>query len=236
MMICLICGLQYCLSTNVSAAPPKGTYLLQDEFNREEKDDSQEQVGNDWGTNSKSRAQGVKQVDLVDGTLHITRADVADHGVSLTHEAAFKDAVINLRFKLGPQDDLGINIADMKEKSVHAGHICMAKIHPKRVELVDLKTGRMNLETRTRRLADQATPEDKQRIKNTVKYFPYETSKNEWHHLQVQVIGDTLTMLIDGKEVGSFQSSGIGHPTKSRLRIAVNREAWIDDVEVIKLK
>ena len=105
-----------------------------------------------------------------------------------------------------------------------------------RVELVDLKTGRMNLETRTRRLADQATPEDKQRIKNTVKYFPHETSENEWHHLQVQVMGDTLTMLIDGKKVGSFQSPGIGHPTKSRLRIAVNREAWIDDVEVIKLK
>ena len=95
------------------------------------------------------------------------RAEVADHGVSVTHEADFRDAVITLRFKLGAGDDLGINLADMNEKSVHAGHICVARIRPHQVEISDLKTGRMDLARRTRRLAGEETAADKARIKAT---------------------------------------------------------------------
>ncbi|WP_166826951.1 family 16 glycoside hydrolase [Thalassoroseus pseudoceratinae] len=222
--------------SNLQAESGQGTTLIQDDFNRDEKDPTKEQVGNGWGTNSRTRAKGHKQVDLVDGAMHIKRAEVADHGVSVTHEAAFKDAIIKLRFKLGPKDNLGINIADMKEKSVHAGHICMAKIHPGRLELVDLKTGRMNEAVRTRRLAAESTPQDKELLKKTVKFSKLKFSKDEWHQLQVQIIGDEITVMIDDKKVGAFQSPGIGHATKSRLRLAVGREAWVDDVEVIKLK
>ena len=58
-------------------APPHGdgepaVVLLQDDFERAEKDDAEEQVGGGWGTNSKSRAKGHKQVDLEDGALHVT--------------------------------------------------------------------------------------------------------------------------------------------------------------------
>ena len=67
---------------------------------------------------SKSRAQGEKQVWLEDGAMHIVRAKVADHGVSVTHEVAFKDATIRLRFKISKQDDLGINVADILPAAV----------------------------------------------------------------------------------------------------------------------
>ena len=77
--------------------------LLQDDFNREESDPQNEEIGNGWGTNSKTRAQGQKQVDLVDGAMHITRAKVADHGVSVHHEVSFRDATISLRFRIGKQ-------------------------------------------------------------------------------------------------------------------------------------
>ncbi len=213
-----------------------GTVILSDDFNREEQDPKKEQVGNGWSTNSRSRAKGEKQVDLLEGAMHITRAKVADHGVSVTHEAAFQDAEIRLRFKLGAKDDLGINIADMKEKTVHAGHICLARIRQNQVEITDLKTGRMNLETRTRRLAGKLTDEDNQRINNTSKRFQVDLSTDQWHDLQVRITGDEMSVAIDGEKVGSFRSSGIGHPTKSRLRLAVNRSAWVDDVKVIRLK
>ena len=64
-----------------AAATSVEKLLIQDDFEREESDPEKEEVGNGWGTNSRSRAKGVKQVDLVDGAMHITRADVADHGV-----------------------------------------------------------------------------------------------------------------------------------------------------------
>lgn len=213
-----------------------GTVILEDDFNRSEADDSQEEVGNDWGTNSKSRAKGAKQVDLADGAMKIVKAAVADHGVSVTHEVAFKDATIQLRFKIGAKDDLGINIADMKEKSVHAGHICMAKIKPKRVEISDLKTGRMELESRKRRKAKSETEEDKKRVKSKSKYFDVDLDIDAWHQLKVTVSGDTMSVEIDGNKVGQFKSEGIGHDTKSRLRLAVNREAWVDDVKITRMK
>ena len=128
--------------------------LIADDFDRAERDDAKEQVGGGWGTNSKSRTGGNKQVDLRDGALHIVRHAAADHGVSVTHEAAFADAVLTLRFKLdGKGDDLGVNVADMSERSVHAGHLFVTRVRLNRLELTDLKTGLMNLALREKRLA-----------------------------------------------------------------------------------
>ena len=213
------------------ANTPKGTVLLDDDFERSEKDPGKEQVGKGWGTNSAKRAKGVKQVDLVDGAMHITRAKVADHGVSVTHEVAFKDATLSLRFKLGAQDDLGINIADMKEKSVHAGHICMTRIRLHTVEIVDLKTGRMNKKFREKRLAKKLSDADNKLIRTKSKL-----AADEWHKLEVKISGDEMQVTIDGKRIGKFASPGIGHPTKSRLRLAVNKTAWVDDVKIIRFK
>ena len=211
-----------------------GEVIFHDDFSREEADPEKEQVGNGWSTNSKSRAKGVKQVDLNDGALHITRADVADHGVSVVQEAAFKDALIELRFKLGEKDDLGINIADMEEETVHAGHICMARIRSWNVEITDLKSGRMRKDVRARNQANELTAEDKKLRKNTSRQFKNKLSIDEWHNLAVQISGETMTVSIDGKKVGSFTSAGIGHATKRRLRLAVAKEAWVDDVKITR--
>ena len=226
----------FALSTTsaVGDEPQNDTVILQDNFDREEADPAKEQIGNQWGTNSAKRAKGVKQVDLRDGAMFIERADVADHAVSVTHEAAFQDATLRLRFKIGEKDDLGINIADMKEKSVHAGHICVARIRPHRVEITDLKTGRMNLIVRQRRLDDASTAEDKQLIKKTQKVFKTDLAVNQWHKLEVRIIGDKMSVAVDGEKVGEFASAGIAHPTKSRLRLSVGKKAWVDDVMLIR--
>ncbi|TWU04096.1 family 16 glycoside hydrolase [Neorhodopirellula pilleata] len=210
--------------------------LVQDSFERDEPIAGQEHIGNGWGTNSRTRAKGNQQVDLIDGVMHITRHPDADHGVSVTHETSFQDATIELRFKIGPQDDLGINIADMNEKSVHAGHICMAKITTQAVELIDMKTGRMRLDIRQANQAKSLTAEQKALIASTSKKFKHKLDPSQWHDLQVTIEGDSMHVRIDGDEIGSFQSAGIGHATKSRLRLAVNRFAMIDDVLVTRSK
>ncbi len=212
--------------------PAAGKLLLKDDFERDEPDQKTEQVGNGWGTNSRTRAKGNKQVDLVDGAMHITRHAVADHGVSVHHDVDFRDAKIELRFKLGAKDDLGINIADMKEKSVHAGHLCVAKIRLNKVQIVDLKTGSMDLEMRTRRLAGELTGEQKKLIAMKTKSFDVDLAADTWHRLEVTIAGDQMSVRIDDKLIGSFTSPGIGHPTKRRLRLAVNRSAWVDDVVI----
>ncbi|SMP58591.1 protein of unknown function [Neorhodopirellula lusitana] len=206
--------------------------LLKDAFERDEPTAGEEAIGNGWATNSKARAKGNQQVDLVDGAMQITRHPVADHGVSVTHEVSFRDATIELRFQLGPEDDLGINIADMKEKSVHAGHLCMARITTKSVEIHDLKTGRMNQTLRTAAKAKTLSDDQKKLIASKKKRFPHKLTANQWHSLKVEIHGETMAVSIDGKEVGRFASAGMGHATKSRLRLAVNHSAKVDDVLV----
>ncbi|GAB5407059.1 MAG: DUF1080 domain-containing protein [Aureliella sp.] len=214
----------------------KGKLILIDDFERSESKPELEEVGGGWSTNSRSRAKGVKQVDLIGGAIFIKRADVADHGVSVVHDLEFQNAHIALRFKIGKADTLGINIADMKEKSVHAGHICVATIRPKQIEIADLKTGRMELQRRERRKAGKQTDADKEQIAKTASRKKIDCAPDVWHTLDVEIKGQTMSVRIDGKPVNEFTSPGIGHPTKRRLRLAVARQAWVDDVKVWRLK
>lgn len=206
--------------------------LLEDHFDRQETDESKEQLGGQWGTNSRTRAAGNKQVDLADGALHIYRHRVADHGVSVVHDLAFKNATIEMRFKIDKGDELGINIADMNEKSVHAGHLCVAKIRLNKLTLMDLKTGRMSLPMREKSQAKKLTQADRKLLETKQAEFPIKLSADAWHTLKVVIEGDTMVVDIDGREAGRFSSPGIDHATKSRLRLAVAKEAWVDDITV----
>ena len=233
-MLRLICLLTLLLASSRLMAE-QGKVLLQDDFEREESDDSKEEVGNGWSTNSKSRAKGDKQVDLKDGAMHITISPRADHGVSVVHDVAFRNVLIEMRFKIGEGDDLGINIADMKEKSVWAGHICVARIRPDNLEISDLKPGTMKLEHREARKSKTETREMKELIKTRRRYFKVKTKTDVWHDLAIRIEGETMTVSINGKQAGQFSSPGIGHDTKSRIRLSVHKQAWVDDVKVTAL-
>jgi hypothetical protein len=102
----------------------------------------------------------------------------------------------------------------------------------KKPEIVDLKTGRMNQKSRAARLAKNETPAMKKANKKKSKFFDTNLTPNKWHQLEVKIDGDQMQVSVDGKVVGKFSSPGIGHPTKRRLRLAVNKSAWIDDVKI----
>ena len=68
--------------------------IFEDDFNRVEQDDSKEELGKNWVTNSKSRAKGQKQCDLTGELVKISMASVADHGVSMRHDAPFDDEIV----------------------------------------------------------------------------------------------------------------------------------------------
>lgn len=57
------------------AADDKGKLIFEDSFERSESQQKTDEPGNGWGTNSKSRAQGHKQVDLRDGAMYIFTHD-----------------------------------------------------------------------------------------------------------------------------------------------------------------
>ena len=220
---------------NTVFAEPKASFpntIFEDQFKRQEKTEGKEDPGNGWGTNSKTRAKGEKQVFLRDNAMYIKRAAVADHGVSVTQDVPFQDARITARFMLPKQGDLGVNIADMSESSVHAGHICMARIKPASLEIVDLKTGRMRKETHEKNKSKKLTKAEKKEIATKSIIVPMKLKVDAWHALEIIINGDMMSVKIDGRQIGRMTSPGIAHKTKRRIRLAVNTEAWVDDVKV----
>lgn len=214
------------------AASPERILILQDDFEREESSPELEEIGEGWSTNSAGRAKGQKQADLVNGVLHIKRAEVADHSVSLKHDAHFTNGTILLRFMLAPESYLEINVADPKEPSVHAGHLALARIRLNQIEISDLKSGRFNLVHMEARKNKTLTEEQKQVLESSSKYVDVDLTAKEWHALEVKFYYDEVSVKIDGLEVSSHKSPGFVHPNKKLLRIEVDGEAWIDDLKV----
>ncbi len=226
------CALVLCLTVPVFAED-RGKLIFEDDFERNESQEIKDEIGKGWGTNSRTRAAGNKQVDLKNGAMYIYIHKAADHAVSVTHPAEFRDGSVELRFMLeNEKDSLGLNFADLKYKKVHAGHLFMAKVSPRYVELTDLKTGNMDLKTRELRLTKKLPPELQEKLKTKRKRFPVKLETGKWYTLLVTVSGDELTVKIDGRTVGSFSSAGMAHPTKRLLRLAVPRNAVVDDVKI----
>lgn len=224
------------MMSSLVAAEPQGTLLLEDHFDREEATPGKEDIGNGWTSNSAWRAKGHQQVDLIDGAMHVTKHAEADHGVAIFHDVAFQDGAVEMKFKLAAGDDLGLDFVDRELKTVHAGHLCMARVTLKNLSLVDSKTGAMDLKIKERREKGDKSPELAALLKSKTKIFPLDLKAEDWHTMLVTVEGDALRATVDGKVIGEFRSEGIAHPTKRMITLAVNKSAIVDDVKVWRLK
>ena len=213
----------------------RGKVAFEDDFDRVEADDSLEQLGRNWITNSKRRAKGVKQGDLKDGYLSMTMARVADHGVSIKHDAPFDDGVVKVRFRIHDWKGIGFNFNDPKCKVSHAGHICALRVQPNKVMFRDGKTGVFAQEIRKKKLAGASKQEIDRLTKGKFRYVDRKTSKDEWHEAMLLIQGDTMTAWIDGEEVGHLTSSGIDHSVKRNIAFAVSGTADVDDLRVWSL-
>lgn len=228
----------FVVTLSLHAADPKsaGTLLFEDSFNRDEAVPGKEDIGNGWTSNSAWRAKGHQQVDLADGVMKVTKHAEADHGVAIFHDVTFQDGAVELKFQLGAGDDLGLDFVDRELKSVHAGHLCMARVTPKGITLTDSKTGVMDNRIRERRLAGDKSPELAALLKTKSKTFKLDLTTDAWHTMLITVEGETMRASIDGKEIGAFSSEGVAHPTKRMITLAVNKSAQVDEVKVWRLK
>lgn len=232
MRLCVAAALWFAVGT--LAVGEKGRLIFEDDFQRNESQETTDEPGKGWGTNSKSRAKGHKQVDLRDGAMYIVTHAEADHAASVTHPAEFSNGTVRLRFMLEDErDSLGLNFADLQCQEVHAGHLFAARLSAKDVLLQDLKTGNMRLDIREARQARQSlTAEQQAALVGKNQTTPHRLAVGKWHEVQATIEGDRLSVSIDGQPIASLASPGIAHPTKRMLRLAVPRQAVVDDVQI----
>lgn len=221
---------------DVANLPSGATLLFEDDFERNESQEEKDEPGNGWTTNSEKRAAGNKQVDLIDGAMHIYIHAEANHGVSVVHDAAFENGLIKLRFMLPEKSSsLTLDFADLKYKAVHAGHLSRVGFKTNHVEIADVKTGIFDKKIYQARKAKTLTDEQKKMLKTKSKKFKRKLEPGKWFAATVKFEGETLSVGIDGEFVGEFSSPGIAHPTKRMIRLAVPKKAAVDDMQIYSL-
>lgn len=213
----------------------QGKLIFQDDFNRKESDDAKEELGKNWVTNSKKRAKGVKQADLTGESVMITMAKVANHGVSMRHDAPFDDGVVQVRFRMFDPKGIGFNFNDPKCKVSHAGHICHFGVKPEDVTFRDGKTGMFDLKIRAKKQAGATKAETAKLLKGTLTHKEVNLELAKWHVMTLLIQGDVMTTWLNGTLIGSMKSPGINHAVKQNLAFAVSGRAEVDDVKIWKL-
>lgn len=134
------------------------------------------------------------------------------------------EVAVKFRFVSDKAKSFNVWFDDKNYKGSHAGHICQATISPTGINMADAKTGGFDLTggLYDRKKANQLTEDEKKMLAAKQKRVPAKISLEDWHTLVVRTQGDSITVSIDGKEIGSFQSAGIAHDTKSLVSLTTN--------------
>ncbi|HRJ08589.1 MAG TPA: hypothetical protein PK490_17920 [Prosthecobacter sp.] len=186
-----------------------------------------------------------------EGWGHYKSGSVIQDGVlvGITPEGSDHSAVDNIKFP-GEQDlqvevkfrfvseaakSFNVWFDDKDYKGAHAGHICQVTVSPAQVQMSDAKTGGFTLENGLydRKKANQLTDEEKKMLESKTKRVPVKLELQKWHTLTARTKGDTIFVLIDGKEAGEFSSEGVAHATKSLVSLTTNAvDVHYDDFSV----
>lgn len=225
----------FCLTAK--ADDSLGTLIFKDDFERSESQELKDEPGNEWTTSSETTAKGNKQVDLRDGYLHIYTHPEANHATSVRHAFSFKDGTIAMKVRFESLDDsIKLNFTDLKEKSVHAGHLFNATFSPKKVILTDLKTGIMNHNFRNAKKAGKLTDVQKSQLRNKDREFKIDLAVDQWHDVRVTVSSDWVVCYVNKVNVGHFSSQGFAHPTKTLIRLLVAKKIDVDEIRIYRAK
>ena len=214
----------------------EGKLLFEDNFERNEPDEIDENIGNGWKTNSaRITEDGKKQADLIDSTLMISMSDDAKHGLYVSNKAGFKNGIIQARFTFFNEKGIGFNIVDPDYKGSSFGHICELKVFPKSIVITDGRSGKFNRKFIKQKRNGTLTKEEKETIKSFQHKNAYQTNKNEWHEISILYKGDTMKVYLDDELASEFSSVGIAHPTKADFGFAVWGKVQIDYVRTYSL-
>jgi hypothetical protein len=210
----------------------KGALLFSDDFNRA-------QLGEAWGP-------VIPTFSIEDGALKgvQTRFDVAakdekpavkGHNAVIGTDVPTKDSIIEVKIKFAGATSLSVEFDDRAFKGSHYGHICLVQVKPNAVIMVDQRDGGMNEEIRAMADNPDMKAERAKRLAGRSLTYPLSPAleQGKWYTLVLETVGNQMRATIDGKPAGYIQSSGIAHPTKSKIELNCGaHDGWFDDLKI----
>lgn len=157
------------------------------------------------------------------------KAHAAVHGLELPT----KDSIVECRIRFEGATMIDVEFDDRQYKGAHYGHLCRAQVRLNGVTIIDERDGGMRNDIYEMKKDPAKKSEVAQLLQGRSVRFPLTLEQGVWYRLRVETVGDQMRVLIDDKPVAYHKSSGIAHPTKSKIEFGVaGKEGWIDDVTV----
>jgi hypothetical protein len=169
-----------------------------------------------------------KNIPAADGKPAVT-AHAAVHGL----EIPTKDSVVEVRIKFDGATMIDVEFDDRKYAGAHYGHICRAQVRLGGVRIIDERDGGMRNDIYEMNKDPAKKAEVAKLVADRSVTYPAKLEAGKWYALAVETVGDEMRVTIDGKPAGYLKSSGIGHPTKSKIELGVGgKDGWFDDIKV----
>lgn len=169
-----------------------------------------------------------KNVPAADGKPAVT-AHAAVHGL----EVPTKDSVVEVKIKFAGATMMDVEFDDRKYTGSHYGHLCRAQVRLTGVTLIDERDGGMRNDIYEMRKDPAKKAEVAKLVAGRSATFPMKLEPDRWYTLVVETARDEMRVTVDGKPAGYLKSSGIGHPTKSKVEFGVaGKDGYFDDLKV----
>lgn len=208
----------------------KGSLLLSDDFERAE-------LGRGWRvaipafTLERGALKGTQT--RYDTPATEGRPAVTGHQAVLGIDLPTGDSVIELRFRFAGATALAVEFDDRNFKGSHYGHLCLVRIRPDSVTLIDQREGTMRNDIFAMSKDPARKAEREKLLQGRIATFPAALAAGEWHTLALETVGDAMRAVIDGRPAAFLRSPGIAHPTKSRIELGcAGADGWFDDLKV----
>jgi hypothetical protein len=156
-------------------------------------------------------------------------AHAAVHGL----EIPTKDSVVEVRIRFGGATMIDVEFDDRKYTGCHYGHICRAQVRLTSVTLIDERDGGMRNDIYEMKKDPAKKAEVAKLLVGRSATYPLKLESGPWYTVGVETVGDEMRVTVDGKPAGYLKSSGIGHPTKSKIELGVaGKDGFFEEIKV----
>src|SRR5262245_38296545 len=169
-----------------------------------------------------------KTIPAADGKPAVT-AHAAVHGL----EIPTTNSIVEARIFFAGATMIDVEFDDRQYTGAHYGHLCRAQVRLNGVTMIDERDGTMRNDIYELNKDPSKKAEAAKLLEGRRITYPVQLESNTWYTLVVETVDDQMRVTIDGKPVAYLKSSGIAHPTKSKIELGVaGKDGLFDDIKV----
>jgi hypothetical protein len=156
------------------------------------------------------------------------QAHAAVHGLQIPT----KDSVVEVKMRFEGATMMDVEFDDRNYQGSHYGHLCRAQVRLNGVTIIDERDG--NMRNDIYEMRDPAKKAERAKLlEGRQVTYPAKLNAGQWYTVVVETVGDAMRVTIDGTPMAYLKSSGIGHPTKSKIELGVaGKVGYFDDIKV----